>query len=98
MMNNYLMWWFVIPGVIFALYASAEGNVERLHSEEFKILLKKLEEKDQRIQSLEDRLQEREVTMRNVEDRLQEREVTMRNFEDRLQEREVTMRNFADPG
>jgi len=64
------MWFFVIAGVIFALYATAEENVERLHSEEFKILLKKLEDKDQRIQSLEDRLQEKEDTMRNFEERL----------------------------
>merc|ERR1712198_267329 len=64
------MWLFVIPGVIFAFYANAEENAERLHSEEFQILLKKLEDKDLRIQSLEDRLQEKEDTMRNFAERL----------------------------
>merc|ERR1712198_103423 len=64
------MWLFVIPGVIFAFYANAEENAKRLHSEEFQILLKKLEDKEQRIQSLEDRLQEKEDTMRNFAERL----------------------------
>jgi len=87
-MNNSLILCVVISWVIFALSSAAEDEVDKWHSEELKILSKKLEDWEQRIHSLEEdqdqRIHSLEDQVTTLSSRLNEKEETVRNLAERL--------------